>query len=104
MTHSNLGGIKKSDAKIKQSDAKHVVISISYDGTNVPKALALPRVNKEIIGGAVPNHLISVEGISEEEVKVMLDPKSDVVRADEIKACVVAIRFLAWGRHNSSIA
>ena len=91
LTHSNLGGVK-------QSDAKHVGISINYDETKVPKVLALSRANKAIIGGAVPNHLISFEEMSKEEVKAVLDPKSDVVRADKSKACVVSVQDPTRGR------
>ena len=98
LTSSQNGGNEQSNAKVKESDAKPVIISISFDGTKVPKALALSRVHKVIIGGAVPNHLISVEGLSDEEVKALLDPDSDVVRADELKAGVVAIQLADKGK------
>jgi len=50
----------------KIADKNHpVAMSLSFDRTKVPTSLALSTSFKAIIGGSIPNHVISVEGQSE---------------------------------------
>ena len=67
-------------------------VSIGFDGSKTPKKLMLSTANKAIIGGTVPDHLIDVSEMTTEEVKEKLDPKSSVIRADEIKLAVVTVQ------------
>ena len=67
-------------------------VSIGFDGSKTPKKLMLSTANKAIIGGVVPDHFIDVSTMTEDEVKKKLDPKSDIIRADEIKLAVITVQ------------
>ena len=71
---------------------QRIVIHLSFDGTKVSTALSMSTAHKAILGAAAPNHIIPIADKTEEEVKDMLDPKSTIERADEIKAAVVSIQ------------
>ena len=86
---------KRFNAYIKKQACPEgpVVLSLAFDGTKLPPNLSLSHSHQAIVGGAAPNHLISVVGMSEEDVKAKLDPtSSDIIKADEIKVCVVSIQ------------
>ena len=44
------------------------------------------------LGGVTPQHIISVEDKSEDEVRALLDLKSSIVCVDKIKAAVISIQ------------
>lgn len=65
-------------------------MSLSFDETKVPTSLALSTSFKAIIGGSIPNHVISVEGQSEDWFKAKLASDSDIEQANEIKVAVLS--------------
>jgi len=74
------------------ADGIRASISIGFDGTKVPPVLTLSTLHRAIIGGATPHHFISVDDLTEEQVKSKLDKQSDIIRADEIKVAVISIQ------------
>lgn len=63
----------------------NIAISLSFDGTKVPKTLSPSTTFQAIVGGAVPNHFLSIDRQSEDWVKSILHPNSTIKWADEIK-------------------
>ena len=60
-------------SKMSADPSNITTISASYDGTKTPTSLALSTSHKAIVGGAYPDHFISIENMSEAEVKDKLD-------------------------------
>jgi hypothetical protein len=73
-------------------------VSLGYDGTKLPKVLQVSSTHKAIIGGAFPNHFISIAGKSEDWIKAKLLPDSDIERADEIKVAVLSVQNTKKGK------
>ncbi len=69
-----------------------VTISLSFDGTKLPRVLSLNYTYNAIVGGAYPNHWISVDGKDEEWITAKLGSDSDIVRANEVKLAVVSVQ------------
>ena len=84
---------------VKYNDPmKPMIISLGFDGTKVPSNLSLSTSHGAILGGAAPNHNISVKTLTTEEVKAMIGPKSEIVRAEEMKMTVVSLQHPGRGR------
>ena len=58
---------------------KPMIGSIWFDGTKLPQNLSLSSSHGTILGGAAPNHIISVENLTTEEVNAKISPKSDII-------------------------
>jgi len=83
---------------VKYNDPKKpMIISIGFDGTKLTSNLSLSTSHGSILGGADPNHNISVENLTIEEVKAMIGPKSNIVRAEEMKMAVVSLQHPGKG-------
>lgn len=78
-----------------------IAITLSFDGTKVPKTLSLSKTFKAIDGGVSSNHFLSVEGQSEDWMKSKLDPNSTIEWKDEIKVAVFSIQCPRRGNHVS---
>lgn len=63
--------------------------SLGFDGTKIPAALQLSSAYKAIIGGVYPNHFISLDGKTDDEITALMDPDSNIERAKEIKVAVL---------------
>ena len=77
---------------------KKMIISLGFDGTKAPRTLSVSTRHKAILGGAAPNHMISLDRLTEEEVKAKLSPKSDIIKADEMKLTVVTLQNPGRGK------
>ena len=67
-------------------------ISVGFDGTKVPSTLTLSTTTRSILGGVYPKHAIDISEMTKDEVQDLLDPKSDIERAKEIKVAVITIQ------------
>ena len=56
------------------------------------------------MGGVFPDHFIGVGDKTSEELKTLLDPKLSIVRAKEVKLCVMSVQKPDVGKSpNSSL-
>ena len=65
--------------------------SLAFDGTKTPQKLQLSMDYKAIVGGIYPNHVLDITDKTTEEVKALMADNSDIVRAKEVKACVLTL-------------
>lgn len=75
-----------------------VAVGISIDGTKVPSALTISMAYHAIFGGAFPNHCIPIDGMDEQQVKLIIAADSDVIRADEVKVAVLTLQKRKQGK------
>eukprot|EP00957_Ditylum_brightwellii_P124255 9471423-Ditylum_brightwellii.AAC.1 len=80
---------------------KHIGIALNFDGTNVSTMLTLSTSHNVILGGVVSKHCIDVIGLSEDKIKSMLVPSSDIQQAREIKIGVISITNQVTDNTNS---
>ena len=78
--------------KVYSDTGKDQSFSLSFDGTKTPKKLQLSTAYKAVVGGIVPRHLIDISETSEADVRALLAMESDVVRAAEVKVCVMTLQ------------
>ena len=84
--------IADRDENVRKEEAV-VAISLGFDGTKVPQHLQVDYSHKAIVGGVYPDHFIDMSGLTEAEVKAILDPDSSIVRAKEVKVAVVSFQY-----------
>ena len=73
-----------------------IVVALGFDGTKVPGCLQVDHSHKAIIGGTHANHFMDISDKTQDEVRAILHPDSDVERAKEVKVPGV--------RHSSYLA
>ena len=102
---------RDEDNNIIQCDSKHVKervggtldtvysdtgkdqsFSLSFDGTKTPAKLQISTAYTSVVGGASPNHIIDISETNEDDVRALLAKGSDIVRAIEVKACVMTLQ------------
>ena len=65
-----------------------IAFSLGFDGTRVPAILQVEHANKAVVGGVSAAHFIDISGKTDEELLEMIDPKSPIKRAKEVKVVV----------------
>ena len=78
---------------------RRLAFSLAINGTKVPQAKEIYQKYKPIIGGSHPNHFITLDGLSDEEVKVKLLNTSDSFQlAVEVKVVVMSCQPVPKGK------
>ena len=81
-----------------------LAFSLAIDGTKVPQTKQISQKYKTIIGGSHPNHFITLDGLSDEEVKVKLLNRSDSSHlAAEVRVVVMSCQPVPKGEEAYSI-
>ena len=68
-----------------------VTIAIGFDGTKVTQCLTFDHAHKAMVGGVFPDHFIDFGDKTSDELKTLLDTKSSIVQAKEVKLCVMSV-------------
>ena len=79
---------------------ERAVISLSMDGTKVPKNKAYNHGLRCIIGGAFPQHLVPCPDDNDKLKRILMNESKDpdgVDSADEVKVCVVSLQNAKLG-------
>ena len=89
--------IREKRTKSSPSLSSRIAFTAGFDGTVLVKSFQILHSSNVIVGGAYPNHYISLpSGISGEELAAFLKGCTDGVKygppAAEIKVCVVAVQ------------
>ena len=74
--------------------------SLAIDATKVARLVELARGYGAILGGEYPQHIISIEGMKEEKVKMIMDSTKE---STEIKICVMTFQDAPAGVTRSEI-
>ena len=75
-----------------------LAFSLAIDGTKVPQAKQISQKHKAIIGGSHPNHFITLDGLSNEDIKERLLNTSDSFQlAAEVKVVVISYQRVSKG-------
>ena len=75
------------------SDIDNVVFSVSIEVTRVTKYLQLSNSYKSVMGGAHPNHFLSLEGKTKVEVLSIIE-NDKMVMEEDIKIAVISMQLV----------
>ena len=75
-----------------------LAFTLAIDGTKVAPAKQISQKYKAIIGGSHPNHFITLDGLSDKEVKKKVLSTSDSFQlAAEVKIVVISCQRVPIG-------
>ena len=82
--------------KLLRCHSPHIVYSLSFDGTKVPKILQMSARHNAIFGACYPDHIIDVKNKEQNEILNILKDKN-IPRAEELKVAVITFQRVPSG-------
>ena len=77
-----------------------IAFTLGIDATKLVKCWQVSTTHGVLVGGAYPNHYISLEGLDKEAIATLLEEYcagNHVVLAKEVKVCVLNFQCVAPG-------
>ena len=93
-------GMKKADAASAVGTGVPVTFSLDIDATKLEKIIEVSDLNKVIIGGTFPNHVLDISDLPKYDVNNVIAGTSESVninKATEVKVSVMSFQLTSLG-------